>query len=177
MKWRALNAEKNRIQKAAYRAANLEKERARKVIYRSEHLEKIHAYEAAYRAANREKKRAYDLAWCTANPEKKRAYRAAYNAAHPTELATQWAKRHAVQCSVTIGDPVAIKAIYRRAREVKNVKCYLCGELIPMGDRHVDHIVPLAKGGAHTASNLAVACAKCNESKGSKHPNEIGMLL
>jgi 5-methylcytosine-specific restriction endonuclease McrA len=33
---------------------------------------------------------------------------------------------------------------------------------------HVDHVVPLARGGTHTRDNLATACPSCNISKGTK---------
>ncbi len=76
-----------------------------------------------------------------------------------------------------IGSPAALKSVYRRARETKKVDCYLCGKRIPLGDRHVDHIIPLSKGGAHTAGNLAIACSSCNIRKGAKMPSEVGVLL
>jgi len=76
-----------------------------------------------------------------------------------------------------IGDKAAIKAIYRQARENKKVRCYLCCGLIPLGERHVDHIVPLSKGGKHKASNLGIAHSSCNLSKGAKMPQEVGVLL
>ena len=33
---------------------------------------------------------------------------------------------------------------------------------------HMDHIVPLAKGGRHSIENVAPSCAKCNYAKGTK---------
>ena len=33
---------------------------------------------------------------------------------------------------------------------------------------HMDHIIPLSKGGKHTLSNVQPLCAKCNLSKGAK---------
>jgi len=47
--------------------------------------------------------------------------------------------------------------------------CYYCKE----GKReHVDHYVPLAKGGPHFMSNLRPSCAPCNHSKNDKDPEE-----
>lgn len=46
-------------------------------------------------------------------------------------------------------------------------RCPLCGVRLTTGTRgpttkHVDHIVPLAVGGRHVASNVRVICAACN---------------
>jgi len=82
-----------------------------------------------------------------------------------------------LQAKATAGNPRAIARVYDRAANGKRVRCYLCGKLIPKGQRHVDHIMPLAKDGPHTGSNLAIACATCNLRKGSKLPAEVGLLL
>lgn len=37
---------------------------------------------------------------------------------------------------------------------------------------HVDHIVPLSKGGKHELSNLTISCPSCNTSKGNKSIEE-----
>lgn len=48
-------------------------------------------------------------------------------------------------------------------------------------DYHVDHIVPLVKGGSNWPDNLCIACPPCNLSKKAKLPHEFaqarGMLL
>lgn len=47
-------------------------------------------------------------------------------------------------------------------------KCHLCGAFPTAAEIHLDHIIPLARGGTHEADNLAVACAACNLSKGAR---------
>ena len=44
-------------------------------------------------------------------------------------------------------------------------KCYLCGE---KASEHIDHIIPLSRGGSHSIGNLLGACSACNLSKGAK---------
>jgi 5-methylcytosine-specific restriction endonuclease McrA len=44
-------------------------------------------------------------------------------------------------------------------------KCYLCGE---KDSEHIDHIIPLSRGGSHSIGNLLGACSACNLSKGAK---------
>lgn len=47
--------------------------------------------------------------------------------------------------------------------------CQICGKYMPdeVG-LHVDHIVPISKGGKTVPSNLQVLCSKCNGSKSNK---------
>ncbi len=60
--------------------------------------------------------------------------------------------------------------------------CQLCGISTPkrlrgtLDDRapELDHIIPLSKGGAHSADNTQCACRRCNREKGDK---VLGQLL
>ena len=50
-----------------------------------------------------------------------------------------------------------------------NYTCQICGKYMPDGvGLHIDHIVPIAKGGKSIPSNLQVLCSKCNGKKSSK---------
>ena len=40
------------------------------------------------------------------------------------------------------------------------------------GPFHLDHVVPVYLGGAHTLNNLVVACGPCNMAKGATAPEE-----
>lgn len=59
--------------------------------------------------------------------------------------------------------------------------CYWCNESLKNKEVHIDHYVPLSKGGLHTISNLVVSCSKCNLKKHAKDPfvfaNSLGKLL
>jgi len=55
--------------------------------------------------------------------------------------------------------------------------CWWCGEKI-IGKLHIDHRIPLAKGGSNWPNNLCVSCQKCNQIKNAKMPHEFnGRLL
>jgi len=43
--------------------------------------------------------------------------------------------------------------------------CFYCNQ---SGSSHLDHIVPLSRGGSHSIGNLIGACAKCNLTKNAK---------
>lgn len=55
--------------------------------------------------------------------------------------------------------------------------CWWCDEPIE-GKYHIDHRIPLEKGGSNDAGNICIAHEKCNLSKGAKMPWEYnGRLL
>lgn len=43
--------------------------------------------------------------------------------------------------------------------------CYLCNRDLAANETELEHVIPLVKGGEHTASNLAIACQPCNSEK------------
>lgn len=50
-----------------------------------------------------------------------------------------------------------------------NFKCVLCGKFSQDGSiLHVDHIIPIARGGKTVLSNLRTLCDECNLGKGTK---------
>jgi 5-methylcytosine-specific restriction endonuclease McrA len=49
-----------------------------------------------------------------------------------------------------------------------NSQCQNCGISVTKRTGHVDHIIPLAKGGPHTQGNLQLLCAACNTIKGDR---------
>ena len=60
-----------------------------------------------------------------------------------------------------------IKAQYKR----QNGRCYYCEERVGE-DYHVDHLVPLSRGGLDIPENIVIACPTCNLSKADKLPHE-----
>jgi len=59
--------------------------------------------------------------------------------------------------------------------------CACCRCSLIKNKAHLDHIIPIARGGIHDDSNLQMLCATCNISKGCRNPIEFmqsrGMLL
>jgi len=51
-------------------------------------------------------------------------------------------------------------------------RCVYCGATgVPL---QVEHIVPKARGGTNRVSNLTIACAPCNDAKGTQTAEEFG---
>ncbi len=59
-------------------------------------------------------------------------------------------------------------------------KCAICRKRL-QGKYEIDHIIPLARGGANRRSNLQILCSPCNRSKNVKDPidymRSVGRLL
>jgi hypothetical protein len=47
-------------------------------------------------------------------------------------------------------------------------KCVYCGASLTLETAHIDHVVPIHKGGTDDWKNLVSACHTCNLSKGAK---------
>lgn len=152
----------NRIEKE-HKAKKKDVMRISKAKYYALHRSEMLAQQAVYRVLNRDK--------C-------RARVSAYARLHRPERAAVQANRHAMKRAASVGsDIAAVAAFYELSRTAISLPCYWCGKNTRCGHRHVDHVMPLSKGGLHTAGNLAISCAKCNESKKDKLPQEVGALL
>ena len=58
------------------------------------------------------------------------------------------------------------KELREHIAERDNYTCQICGKYMPDGvGLHIDHIIPVSKGGKSIPSNLRVLCSKCNGRK------------
>lgn len=91
-----------------------------------------------------------------------------YVAAHPEARRLTSNRRRALVVSAQ-GNHTAndIRLQYKAQRG----KCYYCNCKLDK-KYHVDHIIPLARGGSNGPENIACACPRCNLSKGNKLPTE-----
>lgn len=133
----------DRAKGAEWRRNNPEKRRAAQARYRAKNVVKVREMKAAWYAANRELLLARATAWQAANPGSRRA--------------TSLRRRAAGHVTVE-----QIAALLARP-------CAYCGR----PSEHVDHIVPICRGGTSDMSNLAAACARCNMRKGRQTAAEF----
>jgi 5-methylcytosine-specific restriction endonuclease McrA len=59
---------------------------------------------------------------------------------------------------------LVISELYRK----QNGLCALCGASLELGNCHVDHKIPVSRGGGNERENLQLTHRKCNQSKGAK---------
>lgn len=130
----------------------------------------------AWRLANRDRKRATSradyvknrervLARCreryAADPGKKLAMARAWATANPEKINEASARRRAREQQAPRIEKIDREYVYKRDGGV----CHICRRVVARRGFHLDHLVPLSKGGDHTHDNLAVAHPKCNASR------------
>lgn len=128
-------------------------------------------------AANKNKHKMNVIAWRNNNPEKRKKYQREYSQRHPELKKAQRHKRRS-RIKMAEGSFMAtdIKSLLKRQRG----KCVVCKVNISK-TYHIDHIMPLAKGGSNKPSNIQLLCPNCNLHKSAKHPidfmQSMGFLL
>lgn len=70
-------------------------------------------------------------------------------------------------------DRAAYAAFVQRVKAAPIVRCYWCGGKTPKGERHIDHILPLSRGGKDDVLNLCCSCPACNLAKHDKTPEQF----
>ena len=148
----------HKAQKKAWTLANADRQRTNIVAWKQINKTKHSAQRRRYSIENKEVSRAYRLA-------------------HP-ELTREINRRcRARRRGLPILNPKLIVAWERRWRALETARCYWClNQFLPTAC-HVDHIVPVAKGGQHAIENLCVSCSECNWHKHDKLPAEWNQFL
>lgn len=178
-----------------YRCRDCMRDKAR--AYREAHPDRVKASQAKYNQTDKAKAKARRFyenggkekqqAWVEANRDKTRAaskrhyesHRETENARslkwraeHPDEV-----RRHRRESHYRNYETDIARGALRRAREsefsvsdkdVRRIMSQPCAECGTTDNLHLDHIVPLARGGRHTVGNLQMLCQHCNQSKGKK---------
>lgn len=155
------NAERLRV----WRAANPGKFKQQLKNYREKHKEAIKTYKARYNQDNAERIRQQKAEWHERNKERVKEQQRAWRQANKLSILERNAKRRAIKLSRTVGD-IDLGVL------TANMQCGICGGVIE-DSYHIDHIIPLARGGAHTQSNLQLAHPICNLKKKDKLPDDF----
>jgi 5-methylcytosine-specific restriction endonuclease McrA len=152
--------------------------RARQLVYAHEHAEDNRQRAKEWKKANpgkrrtREQDRVHWKKYYQKHAEQRREYNRVYNKSNRALRKARDARYRARKLAATIGD-VSINRVIERDGMV----CYLCGQPIEPGQLHIDHVWPLAEGGAHVEDNLKPTHAHCNLSKNSTQPTLLDYAL
>lgn len=133
---------------------NKERHLERSTQWRADNPDKVKQTQRDYYERNQEARRMNTRRWRSENPE---------------QVARQNEERRAREAGAGLDSDIDYGRIYRRDRDI----CYLCGKKVKKSERHLDHVIPLARGGSHSEDNLKVTHARCNLIKGTKLVEEL----
>lgn len=190
--WAVKNPEKARSTTTNWRSENKEKISEYNREYRIRNAANVKQYAENYRAANKDVKKKSSAAWYAANTQLAREIAADWRKANPDkvrEMSRSW----------RTSNPDAVRLIHqnRRAKKRENGgvlskglaqklfklqkgMCPCCKKSLGK-DYELDHIYPIALGGANSDKNIQLLRKQCNRSKRAKHPVDFmqsrGFLL
>ena len=135
--------------------------------WNSNNPEKIRALQRKWRINNKERRILRDRAWRAANPDKIKQQRSAYAAANRDKLCIKEHNRRAKKLAGGIHTAEEIKALASKQHfRCANPNCRTSIKR----HRHIDHIIPLSRGGLNSISNIQLLCPSCNLRKSAKDP-------
>jgi 5-methylcytosine-specific restriction endonuclease McrA len=106
-----------------------------------------------YHVKNAERIRDYVRQWQRFNPDTMAHYRRLYAERHPDSARMKQQRRRARKRQNGVYDITA--------KDMRRLLAQDCSECGAAGE-HVDHIVPISRGGHHAIGNLQMLCASCN---------------
>lgn len=159
--WRDANREVKQERDRAYHARNRERLNAQSKEYRDRNRDLIRARDRAWRAANIETRRAGDRRYYAQNADRIKAYRS-------ENIHTHWASSYRARAKVRGFKPVVEDFTKADVIAAHGDACAYCGGPF----EHLDHAIPISKGGPHTLANVRPSCAECNVVKSDRTPEE-----
>lgn len=158
-----------------YREKNKEKIKKSKSEYYFKNIDEIKIKQKEYKENNKDillfKKRHKSKIYRENNKDKIIQYRKIYNKRLSCKVSKKNYK-HKRRAIENAGD-ITNKQLLKLENNIN--KCYWCNNKIIDNKYHLDHYIPLSKGGKHTISNLVVSCPNCNLKKGNKDPYKFAL--
>jgi len=150
--------------RAIYQAAHRKEQYAHTKAWRKRNAEKVKESGRRQYAQNPEHHRKVKAAWAMANVEKIKDFQEKYRLNHLPKMAEKSHKRRAKE---------RLNGIYQVSEKelikLYSSPCIACGTTERVT---IDHIIPIARGGAHSIGNLQPLCLKCNASKNHRTMSE-----
>lgn len=167
--WREDNGDRKRKADAEYRSKNAEIISKRRAAYYLKNKGRIAAYKADYQAKNarmlREKQAAH---YQKSKPQRSATRKAWYRENYQKVLTYGHNRRARKKGNGGRLSPDIAERLYKLQRG----KCACCGK--PLGeDYHLDHRIPLARGGKNENTNMQLLRQQCNNQKHAKDPIEF----
>lgn len=136
-----------------YYVDNREKELERRREYRSSHLDDV---------------KATNHRWFAEHPEYKKNYYEANKDAWREYVADYRGAKLDNQCGHSDCKHIDRRSVWGRDEGHCRIGLVCNGDFITFDEMHLDHVIPVSKGGPHCYANVQTACAPCNLAKGAR---------
>ncbi len=146
--WYARNKESNKQRSLKWAKENKEKFKEYQKKWDEENKEVRRRYQAKWYQENKKKVSANQKTWWDKNPDKRKLYKHKYYGKLRDQLGE-----------------VSSDIIEKLRIEQDNL-CYYCDK--KLDSWHLEHMVPVSRGGLHDDSNLCLSCPSCNLRKQTK---------
>ncbi len=140
------------------------RDRARYLANRVERVEQQRAYRRDNAVAIAKRMKNWYAKMTPAQQKTKLAGNHRWLKNHPEKNANYVAKRRARIANAPVVELIDRTVVYARDGGL----CHLCRQPVPADAFHLDHVIPLVKGGEHSYRNVRVACPPCNARKGAR---------
>lgn len=157
---KGVNADYHRDHSREYYAEHREERLEAARIYRESCPEVISERQRAWRNANRERMRELVRRWRENNPERWRDIHDAGDIRRRMQLKELCAHE---ACKL-----VERRVVWGRDEGHCRIKLVCDSVFVPFEKMHLDHVVPLSKGGLHCYNNVQTSCPPCNLVKNDK---------
>ena len=154
---------------AGYFQANKPVLTERNAKWQAEHPDEMKAYRRAYEIRNKDVTGLRCSQWRKENPDRARVIQKRYESSNPEVRRTCQSNRRAREGGLR---GRATVPHVRRLMLAQKGRCWWCQCKLD-SKHHLDHRIPLAKGGTSEANNLVLACPPCNLKKSTKMPWQI----
>lgn len=136
--------------------------------HRRKHYQEHHEHYRKYARIHAEQCNQHNRKYRLSHKEKVKCYNAQYRAKN-YERVLAWNRRREALRRGAIGT-YTIQQIQEQYERQKGA-CYYCK--VKVGKKyHIDHVVPISRGGSNDISNLVISCPTCNLRKNDKLPHE-----
>lgn len=142
-------------------------------VYYQVNREQILVKAANYGQKNREKIAEYHKRYYAENKERLAEYYRQYRAENSKERVHAARQRRA---KIKGADGAHTLVDIRTRHDEQKGCCYWCGDDLN-GAYHVDHIIPLSRGGGNGPGNICCSCVDCNLAKADRMPWEFSDRL
>lgn len=175
--WKLKNSEKVREYNKEWKLQNPNKVKEQQARYREKNRELSVFRTKQWSLANPGKAKKRSAIWYKNNPDRAKALQARFFANNPGSKSAYGQNRRAKK---KLAGGILSIGLAQKLFKLQKGKCPCCHE--PLGDDfHMDHVIPISRGGTNTDDNIQLLRAVCNLQKHAKDPlqfmQERGFLL